>query len=38
MYEKPIIEMGTAMIGPIKFQSLTGVEFGLPAVHKPFHL
>jgi len=35
MYEKPIIELGTAMIGPIKFQSLMGFEFGLPTVRKP---
>lgn len=38
MYEKPIIEVLAAMIGTIKFQSLTGLKTALLTVRKPNHL
>lgn len=38
MYEKPITAGLATMIGPIKFQSLTGLEFALLTVRKPNHL
>jgi hypothetical protein len=38
MYEKPIIEVLAAVIGAIKFQSLTGLEIALLTVRKPNHL
>lgn len=38
MYEKPIIAGLAMMIGTIKFQSLTGLEFTFLTVRKPNHL